>query len=154
MGSSNLANQIPLKNVEDIINGISSFVQYWDRLRVVDVGGSFCHQYGTWIRCWTRILKLWWTFINIAPPPLLWGVVLATKLCNREVREEFHGDNHYVGPASNRPLLCFLLAVDCQEGCMLILRPGDEACVKQLWVARALSQPNFVISNPQFQQIK
>ena len=34
---------IPMKNVEDIIKGIEGFIQYWDHLWVVDVGGSFHH---------------------------------------------------------------------------------------------------------------
>jgi hypothetical protein len=34
---------IPMKNVEDVIKSILGFLQYWDCLRVVDVGGSFHH---------------------------------------------------------------------------------------------------------------
>lgn len=32
-------NPIPMKNVEDGVKNISGFLQYWDRLRVADVGG-------------------------------------------------------------------------------------------------------------------
>ena len=45
---------IPMKNVEDIIKGISGFIHYWGYLRVANVRGLFCHQYGTWIGYWTR----------------------------------------------------------------------------------------------------
>ena len=69
---------------------------------------------------------------------------------NEEFREEFDVDDHYVGPVSNRPPPSFRIAVDCHEGYMLILRPGDETYAKPVWVARALSKPNFATSNPHF----
>jgi hypothetical protein len=73
---------------------------------------------------------------------------------NGEVREEFDTDDHYVGPASQRPLPSFRIAVDCHEGYMLILRPWDETYVKPVWVTRALSKPKFTTSNPHFRQIQ
>jgi hypothetical protein len=36
-------DKVVLPYMEDIIKGILGFIQYWDHLRVVDVGGSFCH---------------------------------------------------------------------------------------------------------------
>ena len=62
-------------------------------------------------------------------------------------------DNHYVGLASNRPPPSFHIAMDCHEGYMLILRPGDEIYAKPVWVARALSKLNFATSRPHFRQI-
>jgi hypothetical protein len=44
--------------------------------------------------------------------------------------------------------------VDCHEGYMLILRPGEETYVKPVWVARVLSKPNFATSSPRFRQIQ
>jgi hypothetical protein len=73
---------------------------------------------------------------------------------NGEVREEFDVDDHYVEHASQRPPPSFCIAVNCHEGYMLILRPGDETYVKPVWVARALSEPNFTTSSPHFQQIQ
>ena len=46
---------IPMKNVKDIIKDISCFIQYWDSLRVMNVGGSLRHQYERWIGYWTRV---------------------------------------------------------------------------------------------------
>jgi hypothetical protein len=74
----------------------------------------------------------------------------ARLLENGDVREEFDVDDHYVGLASQRPPPSFRIAVDCHEGYMLILRPGDETYVKPMWVARALSEPNFTTSSSYF----
>jgi hypothetical protein len=49
---------------------------------------------------------------------------------NGEVCEEFDVDDHYVGHASQRLPPSFRIAVDCHEGYMLILRPGDETYAK------------------------
>ena len=38
---------IPMKNLEDIVKGISGFIQYWESLRVSDVGGSYWLRYGS-----------------------------------------------------------------------------------------------------------
>ena len=40
---------IPMKNLEDIVKGISGFIQYWESLRVSDVGGSCWLRYKSWI---------------------------------------------------------------------------------------------------------
>lgn len=50
--------------------------------------------------------------------------------------------------------LSFYVVVDCFEGYMLILRLGDESYAKPVWVARVLSLPNFISTNPHFQQIE
>jgi hypothetical protein len=44
-----------MKNLEDILKGISSFIQYWESLKVADIGGSCWHRYGSWIHYWTRV---------------------------------------------------------------------------------------------------
>ena len=49
VGKSKLCNSILMKIVEDIIKDISSFIQYWERPWVVDVGRSFCHIFPIWI---------------------------------------------------------------------------------------------------------
>ena len=46
------------------------------------------------------------------------------------------------------------MAYNCHEGYMLILRPRDESHAKLVWMARALSQLNFVTSSPHLQQIQ
>ena len=87
------------------------------------------------------------TCVNVQPSK-------ASLLENREVREEFDVDDHYIGPASNRPPPSFHIAVDCHERYMLILHPRDETYAKLMWVARALSKPNFATSSPHFRQIQ
>ena len=46
---------IPMKNLDDIAEGISDFIQYWESLSVADVGGSYWLRYGSWIQYWTHV---------------------------------------------------------------------------------------------------
>ena len=73
---------------------------------------------------------------------------------NGEVREEFAADDHYVGPACDRPAPSFRVARDCHEGYMVLVRAGDEEHTKPIWLAKALSSPNFVSTSPNFRQIE
>ena len=43
---------------------------------------------------------------------------------NGDVREVFVVDEHYVGPARNRPAPSFYMGVDCHEGYMILVRAG------------------------------
>jgi hypothetical protein len=155
---------IAMKNLEDILKGISSFIQYWENLKVADVGGSCWHRYGSWIHYWTRVRAALADLYQDNPYTLRQGFWPQTRVDvqasearlmeNGEVREEFDVDDHYVGPASQHPPPSFHIAVDCHEGYMLILRHGDETYVKPVWVARALSEPNFATSSSHFRQIQ
>jgi hypothetical protein len=46
---------IAMKTLEDILKGLSGFIQYWENLKVADVGGSCWHRYGSWIHYWMRV---------------------------------------------------------------------------------------------------
>jgi hypothetical protein len=54
-GESRPCKPIAMKNLEDILKGIYGFIQYWESLKVVDVGGSCWHRYRSWIHYWTRV---------------------------------------------------------------------------------------------------
>jgi hypothetical protein len=122
-------------------------------LKITDVGGSCWHRNGSWIQYWTR-LRAALAYLHQDSPHTLrqefWPQtrvdVQALEACllkNGEVREEFDVDDHYVGPATQRPPPSFRIVVDCHEGYMFILRPGDETYVKPVWV----SEPNFATSS-------
>lgn len=53
-GEPKPSKPITMNNAEDIIMCMSSFIQYWDRHWIADVGGSFCYRFGTWIGYWTH----------------------------------------------------------------------------------------------------
>ena len=113
---------ISTKNVEDILQGISGFLQCWDGLGVVDVGGPFSPRQGTWIGYWTYVRLVLTSIHRDSPLTLMHGFgpqshvdVLASKvvlLGNGEVREQFDKDDHYVEPASNCPPLYGRVAMD------------------------------------------
>ena len=71
-----------------------------------------------------------------------------------EICEEFGKDDHYAGLAKNCSPPSFCVKANDHKGYMLILHPRDEIYAKLVWMARALSQPNFWISSPHFCQIQ
>ena len=73
---------------------------------------------------------------------------------NRDVREEFAIDEHYVGPAHNWPAPSFCVIVDCHEGYMVFVRAGDEEHPKPIWLVEVLSSLNFVRTSPNFHHIE
>ena len=142
-----------MKNLEDIVKGISCFIQYWESLRVAHVGGSCWHCYWSWIQYWTRVRVALADLHQDCLFTLRHGFwpqthvdVQATKasfLGSEEVREEFDADDHYLGPVSNRPPSSFRIVMNCHDGYMLILHPRDKTYAKAVWVARALSKSNL-----------
>ena len=129
-------------------------------MKITDVGGSCWHRSRNWIQYWTHVRAALADLHQDTPLTLrhgFWSQTCvyvqaseANLLGNGEVREEFDVDDHYVGHVSNHPLPSFRIAIDCHEGYMLILRSRDETCAKPVWVARALSKPNFATSSPHF----
>ena len=118
--------------------------------------------YESWIQYWTYVRAALANLHQDTPLTLRYGFWPQTRidvqaseaslLGNGEVCEEFDVDDHYIGPTSNRPPPSFRIALDFHEGYKFILRPGDETCAKPVWVARALSKPNFATSSRHFRQ--
>ena len=163
-GKPRLCKPIPMKNLEDILKDISGYIQYWKSLKIADVGGSCWHRYGSWIQYWTRVCvalaDLYQDSLHTLRhefSPQTRVNVQALKAClllNGEVRKEFDVDDHYVGLANQRLPPSFRIVVDCHENYMLILCPRNETYAKRVWMARALSKPNFAISSNHFLQIQ
>ena len=82
------------------------------------------------------------------------GVIHTTSFNIECTSVHVNGELSFVGknlpPGLGRNQGGLLLAVDCHESYMLILHLGDETYAKTVWMARALFQPNFGTSSPQF----
>ena len=50
----------------------------------------------------------------------------AILFSNGGVHKEFTADDHYAGPARNRPTPSFHVAIDCHEGYIFLVRAGYE----------------------------
>jgi hypothetical protein len=73
---------------------------------------------------------------------------------NRIVMEEFAEDESFIGPVGDQPWPSFRIARDVYKGYMLLIRPGDEAHPKPIWVALALSHLVLTSTSEYFQKIK
>ena len=154
----------PMRNGPEIIKGISGFIQYWKELCEEDITRRVRDTHEPLIAYWERIRSA-----LLAPdvdthscltqgfwPQSRVTVVESEAMFfnNGDVREEFAADDHYVGPARNRPAPSFRVGVDCHEGYLLLVRAGDEEHPKPIWLVKALSSPNFVPTSPNFHQIE
>jgi len=153
-----------MRNGPEIIKGISGFIPYWKELYEEDITRRVRDTHEPLIAYWDRIRSA-----LLAPdvethscltqgfwPQSRVTIVESEAMFfdNGDIREEFAADDHYVGPARNRPAPSFRVAVDCYEGYMILVRPEDEEHPKPIWLVKALSSPNFVPTSPNFHQIE
>jgi hypothetical protein len=121
---------IPMKNLDDIIKGLSSFINLWESMANIDSSGSYRTFYGSLIQYWrdTRdALKM------VPPPPQnilvigfwprswVFNYVNDTFLANGKVKEEYDANQHYIGLPCNQPRPSFHVARDCCDGYMLFI---------------------------------
>src|SRR5665213_3542773 len=154
----------PMRNGPDIIKGISGYIEYWKELCEEDITRVVRDTHKPLIEYWDRIRTTLQeggvdTHTNLTQG--FWPQSRVTALgtdamffSNGEVHEEFAADEHYVGPACQRPPPSFRVALDCHEGYMVFVRAGDEEHPKPVWLIKALSSPNFVRTSPNFHQIE
>ena len=73
---------------------------------------------------------------------------------NEDVREEFAADDHYVGSTRNHPAQLFCVVINCYEAHMVLVQASHEEHPKPIWLVKALSSPNFVITSPTFVKLR
>ena len=74
-------------------------------------------------------------------------------LHNGELQEEHQPDDQYVGPSDLCPAVVFRIADNVHEGHMLILCPQEQDIGRSIWVSRAFSPPNLVVTGEHPRQI-
>ncbi len=126
----------PMRNGPEILKGISGFIQYWKEMCEEDITRRVRDTHEPLIAYWDRIRSALMTSDVDIRPCLTQGFWPQSRVTiveseamffsNGDVREEFAVDDHYVGPARNRPAPSFRVAVDCHEGYMVLVRAGDE----------------------------
>jgi hypothetical protein len=162
-GDPLVVQPIAMRNQDDIIKGLTSFIKHWECLARKDPSGSYARSHGDLIAYWKGVRDA----LKVTPPPrpnLQNGFWLATRVqtsvndtmtIDGIVREEFAQDEPFIGPVGEQPRPSFRVARDVYEGYMLLVRPGDEEIhVKPVWVALALSDPVLSISSKRFQHIR
>jgi hypothetical protein len=127
---------IPMKNEDDIIKGLSSFIDLWESLAQRDHIGSYARSHGDLIMYWKGVRDA----LKLPPPPLRASLVNgfwpSTRIQRSDTvpllhdgigREEFAEDEPFIGPVGEQPRPSFVVARDIYEGYMLIIRPSDKA---------------------------
>ena len=147
--------QNAMKDVQNIVKGISGFIKYWEKLCNADVTGESRRRY--------EHLVHYWHDVKIAlEEPLPNSTILkdgfwpTTRVQatqedqldeDGENLEEFGEDDAYVGPLRNRPRPSFRVARDVFEGYFVAIRPADGDS-HPVWIGRALFNPNSSPENP------
>jgi hypothetical protein len=162
-GEPTPAPPIPMKNEDDFIKGLSSFIDLWESLAQRDHTGSYARSHGDLIIYWKDVRDA----LKLPLPPLQTSLIngfwLSTHIQISDtiplshdeiVREEFADDEPFIGPVAEQPRSSFQVARDVYKGYMLLIRPGDEAHPKPVWVALALSNPVLTSTSEYFQKIK
>ena len=161
------ATPIPMRNKDEIVKGLAGFIRHWESLAAQDLSGSYLATHGPLIEYWKGVKEALELPSTVLPSARLvladgfWpnarGRVSTNDIFtgNGTVREEFAEDEHYIGPARQRPMPSFRVARDCGEGYMLLLRPGDDGLhPKPVWLALALSDPRLSSTSEHYQHIQ
>ncbi len=144
--------QQPMRSLDDIVKGISGFIQYWEKLSAEDSSGEYRRRY--------EHLSYYWRGVKnaLALPTesynLLRDGFWPQSRINHTLedqyneagtsREEFDEDEVYIGQRRDRPAPSFRVARDLYDGYFVAIRPAD-GDNRPVWIARAKSNPN---SNP------
>jgi hypothetical protein len=67
--------------------------------------------------------------------------------------EEFRGEDHYIGPQSQRPRCMYYVEQDCHVGDFVLVRPAQDSPAP-IWVGQALSNPVLMVGDFNYQQIQ
>jgi hypothetical protein len=142
-GEPTPAPPIPMKKEDNIIKGLSSFIDLWESLAQRDHTGSYGRSHGDFIMYWKGVRDA----LKLPPPPLRASLVNgfwpSTRIQTSDivplshdgiVREEFVEDEPFIGPMGEQPRPSFQVARDVYEGYMLLIRLGDEVRPKPVWV--------------------
>jgi hypothetical protein len=63
--------------------------------------------------------------------------------------EEFRGEEHYIGPHSQRPRPMYRVERDCHVGDFVLVRPAQDSPTP-IWVGQALSIPVFMVGDSNY----
>ena len=124
MGIQSLANA--MRNGLEIIKNIYGFIEYCKELYDDDITKHVRDTHEPLIAYWDRIRSALMTFDSDTRTTLIQGFWPQSRLMVVEsytmlfsygdVREDFAMDEHYIGPARNRPAPSFCVGVACHDG--------------------------------------
>jgi hypothetical protein len=152
----------PMKGHDDIVKGLNGYIQYWTAEGQKDVTGLYKYQYAHCIEYWSRVRDALLNPEMEACDTLFMGFWPQTRQ-SLEVRgmqaygsisgEEFRGEEHYIGPRSQRPRRIYYIERDCHVGHFLLVRPAQDSTAP-IWVGQALSNPVLMVGDSKYQQIE
>ena len=141
-----------MRNIDEIVKGISGFIKHWDTLCAEDCTGEYRRRYEHLSYYW-RAVKDVLLLPMQSNSTLMDGFWPSTRIAHEledcftetgAVREEFDEDDVFVGQRRDRPAPTFRVSRDLFEGYFVAIRPSDGDS-RPVWIARAKSDPN---SNP------
>ena len=139
----------PMKNLNEIVRGLSGFITYWNNMSNEDSTGEYRRRFEHLSHYWNNVRQTlllpmvdqtelqdgFWPTTRFAP-------ALEDQFTeNGNVREEYGVDDHFVGQRQDRPDQSFRVAKDLFEGYFVAIRPSDDN-TRPVWIGREMSDPN------------
>jgi hypothetical protein len=122
-----------MKCHNEIVKGITGFIQHWEEERNANVTGLYRHRYAHCVNYWTRVRDALLEPEMEACDTLFMGFWPQTQqsfemrihfLGDVNVQAEFAGDEHYIGPRSSRLVQPYHVGRDCHKGHYILVRPA------------------------------
>ncbi len=149
--------QQPMRSLDEILKGITGFINYWDTLSAADTTGEYRRRYEHLSYYW-RGVKNALSLPSESFDVLRDGFWPHTRITRTEedqytevgaMREEFDDDEVYIGQRRDRPPPSFRVLRDLFDGYFVAIRPAD-GDRRPVWIARAKSDPNTNPDKPNF----
>jgi hypothetical protein len=147
----------PMKNLEEILRGISGFMKYWEKLSNEDSTREYQRHYEHLWYYWYAVKDA--LVLSIQPLSSLrdgfWLVSWIASAPEDEfiedgnVRKECNEDDHFVGQRWDSPAPSYLVLRDVYEGYFVAVWPADGDS-RLVWIAQAKSNPNYNLEWPNY----
>jgi hypothetical protein len=123
----------PMKNLEEVLRGITRFMKYWENLSNEDSTGEYRRRYEHLWYYWRAVKDA--LVLPIQSIPLLrdgfWPISqIASSVEDQfmedgSVRKEYNEDDHFIGQRWDHPIPSFRVSHDLYDGYFVAVRPAD-----------------------------
>jgi hypothetical protein len=152
----------PMKGHDDIVKGLNGYIQYWTLEGQRDVTGVYKSQYGQCIEYWSGVRDALLNpdmeacdtlFLGFWPRTRQSLEVRGMQPCGTMSGAQCGGEEHYIGPRSQRPAPVYRIDRDCRIGHFVLVRPAEDSSAS-IWLGQAQSSPVVTPTNSNYERIQ
>jgi hypothetical protein len=152
----------PMKGHDDIVKGLNGYIQYWTLEGQRDATGVYKSQYGQCIEYWSGVRDALLNpdmeacdtlFLGFWPRTRQSLEVRGMQPCSTMSGAQCGGEEHYIGPCSQRPAPVYRVDRDFRIGHFVLVRPAEDSSAP-IWLGQAQSSLVVTPTNSNYERIQ